>query len=233
MTPSGTQVRLGTPDDIDNDLSCSGAVPGDSLGHITRESTCSNARPRDVFPLPLLEIDSRLDACAGRQSRSRAAKGAYWRKWCNEGLSTLNWLHAGTDRDKPVSQFEDLPACGKSAVDHLSAEYRSFEVPGDYSERRRDCEAALGELLAAAPGYFGDSGRVRAYNKPLVAWPDVSTPTPVCSVVSSADASVLSGWRQSMLRSQEDTSQLRDQLGVSSPYVDPQLRFNPRTYAEF
>ncbi|CAK0911449.1 unnamed protein product [Prorocentrum cordatum] len=120
-----------------------------------------------------------------------------------------------------------------AAVDYIAGLHRDFELPAAYSERGRDCEASLVEMLAQAPGYAGDSGRVRPYSMPLVAWPESTKAVSACGVVSEADSIVLQDWRQSMLNPESVAAELRDSLGVTSPYVDPELRFEPKSYAEF
>ncbi|CAK0811879.1 unnamed protein product, partial [Prorocentrum cordatum] len=120
-----------------------------------------------------------------------------------------------------------------AAVDYIAGLHRDFELPAAYSERGRDCEASLVEMLAQAPGYAGDSGRVRPCSAPLVAWPESTKAVSTCGVVSEADSIVLQDWRQSMLNPESVAAELRDSLGVIRPYVDPELRFKPKSYAEF
>ncbi|CAK0863616.1 unnamed protein product, partial [Prorocentrum cordatum] len=120
-----------------------------------------------------------------------------------------------------------------AAVDYIAGLYRDFELPAAYSERGRDCEASLVEMLAQAPGYAGDSGRVRPYSTPLVAWPESTKAVSTCGVVPEADSIVLQDWRQSMLNPESVAAELRDSLRVIRLYVDPELRFKPKSYAEF
>ncbi|CAK0883156.1 unnamed protein product [Prorocentrum cordatum] len=120
-----------------------------------------------------------------------------------------------------------------ASVDYIAGLHRDFELPAAYSERGRDCEASLVEMLAQAPGYAGDSGRVRPYSMPLVAWPESTKAVSTCGVVSEADSIVLQDWRQSMLNPESVAAELRDSPGVIRPYVDPELRFKPKSYAEF
>ncbi|CAK0838468.1 unnamed protein product, partial [Prorocentrum cordatum] len=120
-----------------------------------------------------------------------------------------------------------------AAVDYIAGLHRDFELPAACSERGRDCEASLVEMLAQAPGYAGDSGRVRPYSMPPVAWPESTKAVSTCGVVSEADSIVLQDWRQSMLNPESVAAELRDSLGVIRPYVDPELRFKPKSYAEF
>ncbi|CAK0911425.1 unnamed protein product, partial [Prorocentrum cordatum] len=120
-----------------------------------------------------------------------------------------------------------------ASVDYIAGLHRDFELPAAYSERGRDCEASLVEMLAQAPGYAGDSGRVRPFSMPLVAWPESTKAVSTCGVVSEADSIVLLDWRQSMLNPESVAAELRESSGVSRPYVDPELRFKPKSYAEF
>ncbi|CAK0880338.1 unnamed protein product, partial [Prorocentrum cordatum] len=102
----------------------------------------------------------------------------------------------------------------------------------EYIADQMRAEAALAELLASAPGYSGES-RVRPCDKELVSWPKHVAPVPTADLVSDADRSTLSGWRQQMLRDPAETAALRMNSGIGSPYVDPRLRFRPREYADF
>ncbi|CAK0840106.1 unnamed protein product, partial [Prorocentrum cordatum] len=120
-----------------------------------------------------------------------------------------------------------------ASVDCIAGLHRDFELPAAYSERGRDCEASLVEMLAQAPGYAGDSGRVRPCSMPRVAWPESTKAVSTCGVVSEADSIVLQDWRQSMLNPESVAAELRESLGVIRPYVDPELRFKPKSYAEF
>ncbi|CAK0816539.1 unnamed protein product [Prorocentrum cordatum] len=120
-----------------------------------------------------------------------------------------------------------------ASVDYVAGLHRDFELPAAYSERGRDCEASPVEMLAQAPCYAGDSGRVRPHSMPLVAWPESTKAVSTCGVVSEADSIVLQDWRQSVLNPESVAAELRDSLGVIRPYVDPELRFKPKSYAEF
>ncbi|CAK0858696.1 unnamed protein product, partial [Prorocentrum cordatum] len=127
----------------------------------------------------------------------------------------------------------DPPAVQAASVDYLSSLHREFELPAAYSERSSACEASLVEMLAQAPGYAGDSGRVRPYSQPLVAWPKSTKAVSTSDVVSDADSIVLQGWRQTMLNPESVVAELRDELGIQRPYVDPELRYQPKSYAQF
>ncbi|CAK0800960.1 unnamed protein product, partial [Prorocentrum cordatum] len=100
-----------------------------------------------------------------------------------------------------------------ASVDYIAGLHRDFELPAAYSERGRDCESSLVEMLAQAPGYAGDSGRVRPYSMPLVAWPESAKAVSTCGVVSEADSIVLQDWRQSMLNPESVAAELRESLG--------------------
>ena len=100
-------------------------------------------RQRDVFPLPLLPVDGRRHQPLGRGARLRAAKGASWREWCNEGLTALNWLHCGKDELTEPKDYVAAPAAQAASVDYLAGLYRDFELPTAYSERGRDCDCAI------------------------------------------------------------------------------------------
>eukprot|EP00959_Pyramimonas_sp_CCMP1952_P405850 8505984-Pyramimonas_sp.AAC.1 len=106
----------------------------------------------------------------GGSARRRAAKGATWREWYNDAVSTLNDMYH-CDPNDAISPPPGLPPRARSgAEEYIAQQYRDFELPPGYSESPLRCEAALGELLASAPGYSGES-RVRPYNKELVSWP--------------------------------------------------------------
>ena len=147
-------------------------------------------------------------------------------------MSALNWLHCGKDELAVSDDCAPAPAAQAASVDYIAGLYRDFDLPSAYSERGRDCEASLVEMLAQAPGYAGDSGRARPYSKPLVAWPESTKAVSTCGVVSEADSIVLQGWRQSMLNPESVAAELRESLGVVRPYVDPELRFQPKSYAQ-
>ncbi|CAK0795588.1 unnamed protein product, partial [Prorocentrum cordatum] len=115
----------------------------------------------------------------------------------------------------------DPPAAQAASVGYLSSLYREFELPAAYLERSSSCEASLVEMLAQAPGYAGDSGRVRPSSQPLVAWPESTKAVSTSDVVSDADSVVLQGWRQTMLNPESVTAGLRDALGIQRPCVDP------------
>ncbi|CAK0821218.1 unnamed protein product, partial [Prorocentrum cordatum] len=102
-----------------------------------------------------------------------------------------------------------------------------------YSERSSACEASLVEMLAQAPGYAGDSGRVRPYSQPLVAWLKSTKAASTSDVVSDADSIALQGWRQTMLNPESVAAELRDALGIQRPCVDPELRYQPKSHAQF
>ncbi|CAK0838172.1 unnamed protein product [Prorocentrum cordatum] len=127
----------------------------------------------------------------------------------------------------------DPPAVQAASVDYLSSLHREFELPAAYSERSSACEAPLVEMLAQAPGYAGDSGRVRPYSQPLAAWPKSTKAVSISDVVSDAGSIALQGWRQTTLNSESVAAGLRDALGIQRPYVDPELRYQPKSHAQF
>ncbi|CAK0831114.1 unnamed protein product, partial [Prorocentrum cordatum] len=118
-------------------------------------------------------------------------RGASWREWCNERLADLSWLHCGKDEPSVPDDGGPPPAAQAASVDYIAGLHRDFELPAAYSERGRDCEASLVEMLVQAPGYAGDSGRARPFSTPLVAWPESTKAVSTCGVVSEADSIVL------------------------------------------
>ncbi|CAK0864242.1 unnamed protein product, partial [Prorocentrum cordatum] len=140
---------------------------------------------------------------------SSAARGAAWRRWCNEGIEAFNWLHGRADRLPLARGSADHSLAQHVAVEELQENYRSFELPAGYSEQRQFCEASLAEVLSTTPG-CQNSSRVRPYDKALVAWPALSgPPVEAGSVAQQADAIQLQGWRQSMLRSEDEIAELQ------------------------
>ncbi|CAK0792755.1 unnamed protein product, partial [Prorocentrum cordatum] len=124
---------------------------------------------------------------------------AGWREWCNEGLTAIHWLHCGKDELSEPRDSAHTPAVQAASAEYLADQHREFELPAANSERGSACEASPVQTLAPAPGYAGDSGRVRPYSKPLAAWPESTKAVSTSDVVAEADSIVLQGWRQSML----------------------------------
>ncbi|CAK0788029.1 unnamed protein product, partial [Prorocentrum cordatum] len=128
-----------------------------------------------------------------------------------------------------VLKSQEMPA---ASVEHLAGLYGEFELPAAYTERSSACEASLVEMLAQAPGCAG-GGRARSYSQPLAAWPQSTRAVSTCDVVSEADSIALQGWRQSMPNPESVAAELRDALGIDRPRVDPELRFQPNSRAQF
>ena len=190
-------------------------------------------RQRDVLPLPTLAVDNRVDACHGRRGRQRVQRGTAWRRWANDGIAALNQL-SGHSSSVSAPPGLTASAAQASAIDHISRSYQHFPLPPEYQEDHRSGEAALTELLAAAPGYSSEAQRVKPYNKDLVSWPDLSTPpVEVTELVGEAERECLSGWRRTMLKGESSTSVPRAASVPQRPYVDPILANNPRAYAGF
>eukprot|EP00959_Pyramimonas_sp_CCMP1952_P469963 9495858-Pyramimonas_sp.AAC.1 len=72
-----------------------------------------------------------------------------------------------------------------------------------------------------------------SYSEDLVSWPAAgTTPVSLESALQPADAAWLSDWGANVLRSPEETAQLRADLGLRRPYSDPALR-DPKVYGRF
>ncbi|CAK0871171.1 unnamed protein product, partial [Prorocentrum cordatum] len=181
-----------------------------------------------VSLVSLAQRHSRLRLASRRPDAARAGE-----EWCNEGRSALNWLQCGKDEHCATQDGVAAPAVQAASVEHLAGVYREFELPAAYSERSSACEASLVEMLTLAPGYAGGGGRARPYSQPLAAWFQSTKAVSTCDVVSEADSIVLQGWRQIMLNPESVAAELRDALGIARPCVGPELRFQPKSCAQF
>ena len=197
----------------------------------------SEARQRDIFPLPTFATDSRRQFTQGRRARARANFGHYWRDWANDGIRALNGMYGVQDLTSVTTAADGSNATQRVVLDHLADTYQSFVKECGTAATEAGVptgDAALAELLANATGYSDTSARVVPYSYDKVSWPDAgSSPIPLGSLVPAAEQDRLGAWRQSMLRDQASFSVELEKASSFRPYVDPGLQRRPRDYAKF
>ena len=189
-------------------------------------SKFTEPRQRDLFPLSRPKT---LKTCPNSKtslnSRRRLARRTSTDELLFDGIEALNSLaHCGT-----AVAREPCTSAQLACMTRLRAAVRDFGGPPTFAPG----SSALSELAANSATYGGGS-TIAAYDEKLVSWPPLGTKAvPAEELLDGEPLILLREWKHRLLRSADECLQLRNELQLDAPYVDPVLRRDRRVYARF
>ena len=183
-------------------------------------------RPRDVFPIPCLEVPPIVSPGLSRVCRQRCSRRRAVVNRANDAISALNllWDPQGRSPD-PLHPRVGPSAAGSRIHQALS---RFSPNPGSHC---KPAEEAVRQLLGSSLDYAGGEAMTTlgSFDRALVALP--SSRTPPQSICSMLD-------RDAIVLVKDFEAQLLNSCGPLEgtavvPYVDPALIRSASTYEAF
>ena len=188
-------------------------------------------RWRDIFPLPPFAEPGTVSSKLSKTVRQRLNRSNRWTSWANSGIDSLNSMYGFRDVHHVHKAGDALNASQTEALSHIKSSY--VEACKGIDEPPA-AEESLNALLSTSGLYDSDNSTVVPYSKELCSWPKIgSTPTPLEGILSPADIHYCENGCESLLRSEQASRALQQELNISKPYSDPSLINNPKTYADF
>ena len=164
----------------------------------------TDARQRELFPLPVSEKDSisisNFDHIKlSKNQRRRVGVKCKIQQWSAAGINSLNEI-SGAPYSNPG--FEVRNAAQAVALDHIQSEYAKVPKPPPELSPAR----AFAELCKTSSRYEplprdGAAGVRSPYDFGRVSWPQIdSSPHCILRSLDGADKDVMQRWRSSILK---------------------------------
>ncbi|CAK0874147.1 unnamed protein product, partial [Prorocentrum cordatum] len=180
--------------------------------------------PRDLFPLPELEVEHLQDHSASRSVQRRVLKRSAADAEVNRAIKALNAL------DGHLAPSSSPPSlCQREAIQFIRSVHDAAEPPqGDYGS-----EGAVRALLGTDSAYGGESTLVQSYDRNLLSIPHVGAkPVPVKEMLPPKVRCCLEDLNNILLDDQEWDA-VCERADPIKLYMDPKLRYSKKTYFQF
>ncbi|CAK0825859.1 unnamed protein product, partial [Prorocentrum cordatum] len=180
--------------------------------------------PRDLFPLPELEVEHLQDHSVSRSVQRRVLKRSAVGAEVNRTIKALNAL------DGHLTPSSSPPSlCQREAIQFIRSVHDAAEPPqGDYGS-----EGAVRALLGTDSAYGGESTLVQSYDRNLLSIPHVGAePVPVKEMLPPKVRCCLEDLNNILLDDQE-WGAVCERADPIELYMDPKLRYSKKAYFQF
>ncbi|CAK0906068.1 unnamed protein product, partial [Prorocentrum cordatum] len=180
--------------------------------------------PRDLFPLPELEVERLQDHSVSRSVQRRVLKRSAVDAEVNRTIKALNALDGHlTPSSSPPSLYQ------REAIQFIRSVHDAAEPPqGDYGS-----EGAVRALLGTDSAHGGESTLVQSYDRNLLSIPHVGAePVPVEEMLPPKVRCCLEDLNNILLDDQERGA-VCERADPIKLYMDPKLRYSKKTYFQF
>ena len=211
-----------------------GGAAGDEVPPKHRQSPvfsppdcAGDGRVRDIYPLPLLEVDlevAKKGTC--RSVQKRCLKRIAVAKRVNMAITSLNSLYFGTDEFKAPTicrELNSLPLLQRDSIKHIIKQVKDAGGPprgACYSE-------ALKALRVASNGYYDTAGGVGDtidMNLKLLSLPTLAgQAVDLHSTLKGKVGEMLLDFENQMLQDDDNWGAIQGSNQSLRPYNDPQL----------
>ncbi|CAK0794405.1 unnamed protein product, partial [Prorocentrum cordatum] len=180
--------------------------------------------PRDLFPLPELEVEHLQDHSVSRSVQRRVLKRSAVDAEVNRTIEALDAL------DGHLTPSSSPPSlCQREAIQFIRSVHDAAEPPqGDFGS-----EGAVRALLGTDSAHGGESTLVQSHDRNLLSIPHVGAePVPVKEMLPPKVRCCLEGQNNILLDDQE-WGAVRERADPIKLYMDPKLRYSKKTYFQF